>query len=108
MKRLLFLFLLMLCGCTGKPNTYTVVKYEWGASKSLDNVSTALYTIRHGKTLISAECIGTGYKDGFRALDCSPPLPIGTEFSMRPDGHELICSVGNRDVHLEVNSEEIK
>jgi hypothetical protein len=99
--------LLSLAFCRDHPDSYTVVKYEWRASKQMDNISTAAYTIRHGRSILDTECIGTSDTNGFHALTCSPPLPVGEELSMRPDGHELICSIHGKEVHLEVISEEL-
>jgi hypothetical protein len=101
-------FLTLLSGCRKQDANYVVVRYEWGASKSIANVSTALYTIHHGNVLIEAECIGTSANNVFVPFSCSPPLPVGTTLSMKLEGHELICSVGSKEVHLEVISEEVK
>ena len=75
-------FLTLLSGCRKQDANYVVVKYEWGASKSIANVSTALYTIHHGDVLIEAECIGTSANNVFVPSSCSPPLPVGTTLSM--------------------------
>lgn len=92
---------------------YTVTKYEWRASKQLDNVATAAYQIRHENLMIEAECIGSnvaipgGFQ--FKPSFCSPPLPVGKPLQMKPDGHTLVYSADkNRDVILEVISEEVK
>ena len=107
-KYWMLVFLTLLSGCRKQDVNYMVVKYEWGSSKSIANVSTALYTIHHGDVLIEAECIGTSANNVFVPSSCSPPLPVGTTLSMKPEGHELICSVGSKEVHLEVISEEVK
>ncbi|GEM_PF-5972290 len=107
MKKMLLLLPLVLLACDNQ-DTYTVQKYEWRASKQLNNISTAAYTIRHGKSTIEAECIGTRDEDGFKPLSCSPPLPVGKDLPMKPDGHELLVTFNGKEVHLEVISEEVK
>lgn len=94
-------------------SSYTITKYEWRASKQLDNVETAVYQIHHGNLMIYAECIGSNLASPegheFKSLFCSPSLPVGKPLQMKPDGHTLVYSADkNRDVILEVISEEAK
>ncbi len=95
-------------GCTDKKDTYVIVKYEWRLSKQMDGTSTAAYTIRHGKSVIDAECIGSKEGEKFDPLGCTPPLPVGKPMSMMPDGTQLVCPIAGREVYLEVISEEIR
>jgi hypothetical protein len=94
MKKSLFLLPVVFLACTKHQDAYVIQKYEWR------NLQTAAYTIRHGSSVINAECIGTKDKEGFKALSCSPPLPVGRELSMTSDGHELLCQFNGREVHL--------
>ncbi len=107
MNRILLFLPLVFLACDNQ-DTYTVQRYEWRASTQMTNVLTAAYTIHHGKSTIEAECIGTRDSEGFKPLSCSPPLPVGKDLPMKPDGHELLVTLNGKEVHLEVISEEVK
>jgi len=108
MKNTIVFLLLLTTACTTKRDIYTIESYEWRPSKQLTNIMTATYTIRHGKSVIHAECIGSKGQSGFEALSCTPPLPVGEELSMKAEGTELICQFKGREVDLEVISEELR